>query len=219
MWICTCVTVPLSSWTPVSTSVWQASWLSPCMLSSMGLDSWRCSWRSSNSAGLYWCKGQLFNSLLPRQHGCHFADDTLKRIFFNEIVRISMNFSLKFVPKGPIHNIPALVQIMAWCRLGNKPLSEPMMVRLLTHIYVTRPQWVNSLAPGKFDWNFRHVVFKQILVIDGWSISCEIALIWMSLDFTDDQSTLVQVMAWWHQATSYHLSQCWPRSLVTIWRH
>ena len=70
-----------------------------------------------------------------------------------------------------------------------------------------------SLAPGKFEWIFRHVIFKQILVIDGWGISCEIALIWMSLGFTDDQSTLVQVMAWCHQATSHYLSQCWPRSL------
>ena len=34
--------------------------------------------------------------------------------------------SLKIVPKGPIHNIPALVQIMAWRRLGDKPLSEPI---------------------------------------------------------------------------------------------
>ena len=58
----------------------------------------------------------------------------------------------------------------------------------------------NSLAPGKFEWNFRHVIFKQILAIDGWGISCEIALIWMSLDFINDQSTLVQVMAWCRQA-------------------
>ena len=43
--------------------------------------------------------------------------------------------------------------------------------------------------------------------------SHEIALMWMSLDFTDDQSTLVQVMAWCRQATSHYLSQCWPRSL------
>ena len=56
------------------------------------------------------------------------------------------------------------------------------------------------------------VIFKQILVIDGWGISCEIDIIWMSLDFTDDQSTLVQVMAWCRQATSHYLSQCWPRS-------
>ena len=75
---------------------------------------------------------------------------------------------------------------------------------------------VNSLAPGKFEWNFKyvHVIFRRILLIDGWGISCEIALIWMSLDFTDDQSTLVQVMAWCCQATSHYLSQCWPWALL-----
>ena len=72
----------------------------------------------------------------------------------------------------------------------------------------------NSLAPGKFEWNFRHVICKQILVIDGWGISCEITLLWMSLDFIDDQSTLVQVMAWCRPATSHYLSQCWPRFLL-----
>ena len=50
--------------------------------------------------------------------------------------------SLKFVPRGPINNMPALGQIMAWRRPGDKPLTEPMMVRLLTHVCVTRPQWV-----------------------------------------------------------------------------
>ena len=48
------------------------------------------------------------------------------------------------------------------------------------------PGLVNSLAPGKFEWNFRHAIFKQILVIDCWGISCEIALLWMSLDFIDN---------------------------------
>ena len=50
-------------------------------------------------------------------------------------------------------------------------------------------------------------------MIDGWYISFKIALIWMSLDFTDDQSTLVQVMSWCHQAPSHYLSQSSPRSL------
>ena len=71
----------------------------------------------------------------------------------------------------------------------------------------------NSLAPGKCEWNFRYVIFKQISVIDGWGISCEIALIWMSFDFADDRSTLVQVMVWCRQATSHYLSQCWHRSM------
>ena len=82
----------------------------------------------------------LVNTLRPRQHGRHFADDTFKRVFFNENVRISIKISLKFVPKGPINNNPAMVQIMAWRCSGDEPLSEPMMVRLPTHICVTRPQ-------------------------------------------------------------------------------
>ena len=40
---------------------------------------------------------------------------------------ILIKISLKFVPKGPINNIPAQVQIMAWRRPGDKPLSESMM--------------------------------------------------------------------------------------------
>ena len=60
----------------------------------------------------------------------HFADDTFKYIFLNENVIISAKMSLKFVPKGPINNISTLVQMMAWRRPGDKPLSEPMMARL-----------------------------------------------------------------------------------------
>ena len=89
------------------------------------------------------------NSLRPRQNGRFFADDTFKRIFLNENIRISTKNSLKFVPKGLINNIPALVLMMAWRRPGDKPLSEPMMVRSLTHICVTRPQWVNGKTYAK----------------------------------------------------------------------
>ena len=61
---------------------------------------------------------------------------------------------LKFVPKVRINNVPALVQIMSWRRPGDKPLSEPMMVSLLTHICVTRPQWVKvKCSTGKPVYN------------------------------------------------------------------
>ena len=88
----------------------------------------------------------IFNTLRPRQNGRHFADDPFKRIFLNATLRISIKISLNFVPKRPINNIPALVQIMAWRRPGDKPLSESTMVSLLT-----RPQCVNqSLCTGIF---------------------------------------------------------------------
>ena len=87
-------------------------------------------------------------------HGCWHIEAKTKWLPFhrqrfqmhclNENVKIWIQISLKFVLKGLITIIPALVWIMAWHRPGNKPLSELMMVKSLTHIYVTRPQWVND---------------------------------------------------------------------------
>ena len=51
-------------------------------------------------------------------------------------------------------------------------------------------------------------------MIHDWDISYEIAPWWLSLDLTDDKSTLVQVMAWCRQATSHYLNQCWPRPML-----
>ena len=51
----------------------------------------------------------LFNKLRPRRNGRHFADAIFKCIFLNENIWIPIKISLKFVPKGPIKNIPALV--------------------------------------------------------------------------------------------------------------
>ena len=84
--------------------------------------------------------GLIFDKI--KFHTC--PDDIFKCIFLNENVWISIEISLKFVPKGQINNNPALVQIMAWRRPGNKPLSETVMVSLLTHLCVTRPQWVKT---------------------------------------------------------------------------
>ena len=95
------------------------------------------------------------NTLRPRQNDRHFPDDIFKWVFLNENVWISINISLKFVPRGSINNIPTLVQVMAWRRPGDKPLSEPMMVELPTHICVTRPQWVKSNKLLNTRSNFR----------------------------------------------------------------
>ena len=51
------------------------------------------------------------------------ADDIFKCISLNENNRTTV----KFVPMSPINNKPALVQVMAWRRTGDKPFSEPML--------------------------------------------------------------------------------------------
>ena len=54
------------------------------------------------------------------------ADDIFKCIFLN---RIPIQISLKFNQGSPIDNKPALVQVMAWRRTGDKPLPELMLTQ------------------------------------------------------------------------------------------
>ena len=57
------------------------------------------------------------------------VDSIFKCIFLNENDKIPIQISLKLVPRSPIDNKPALVQVMAWRRTGDKPLPEPMMTQ------------------------------------------------------------------------------------------
>ena len=119
------------------------------------------------------------NTLRPRQNGHHFPDDIFQCIFLNENVWISIKISLNFVPKGPINNISALVQIMAWRRAGDKPLSEPMMVSLLTHT------WVKACCEKGSHVEIHHLGVPLFIMAasaqTNISYSCYIALIKMQI--------------------------------------
>ena len=106
------------------------------------------------------------NSSPPGQNGRHFADDIFKCLFVNEKFCIMIKISLKFVPKGPNDNNPALVKILAWRRIGDKPLSEPMPTQFTNAYMGHQGRWVNSKqchwwSSGKsvsmicwrFEWN------------------------------------------------------------------
>ena len=115
------------------------------------------------------------NTLRPRQNGRHFPDDIFKWVFWNENVWISINISLKFVPRGLINNIPTLVHVMAWRRPGNKPLSELMMVRLPTHTCVTRPQCVNVTIPTGTRRNNNAIMMSKRrteVILTSWWRNC-----------------------------------------------
>ena len=69
----------------------------------------------------------------------------------------------------------------------------------------------NSLTSERCHSNFKSMIFNLIIQKIDWA--CEIAFRWMAHNLTNKKSTLVQVMACCHQATSHCLSQCWPRSI------
>ena len=77
-----------------------------------------------------WIKSfAIVSQAIETETNCrHFAANILKCIFLNENVWNVLTISLKLVPKVQLNNIPSLVQIKAWCRSGDKPLSYSMMI-------------------------------------------------------------------------------------------
>ena len=121
----------------------------------------KCSW-SYRLQNTHYFRSRCdeLNTLKPRQNGRHFAEDTFKCVFLDKNILISINISLKCVPKGPINNIPAQIPIIAWRRPGDKPLSEPMMVSSLTYICVTRAHWIERTNP----WAIRTVIWCNVII-------------------------------------------------------
>ena len=132
------------------------------------------------------------NTLRLRQNGRHFPDDILKYIFVNENLWILIKISLMFVPKDPINNNPAVVQMMTWCHSGDKPLSDPMIISLQTHICVTPPQWVKPLV---FSYNLcNHSVWCYLP--DTLVVVTSLYLRWLTLQFyfTGNEAIMQKVM-------------------------
>ena len=74
----------------------------------------------------------------------------------------------------------------------------------MRHYFVQIPLPINSLAPGRFEWNFRlRKICTLILMMAEW----------ISLDFTDTKSRLFQVVAWRRQASNHYPRQCWSGSM------
>ena len=118
-----------------------------------------------------WIIKSHINTLRPRHNGRPFTDDVFKCISLNGNAWISLIISKKFVPNFPINNIPALVQKIVWRLSGDKPLSELIMVSILTHICVTRPKWVLN---NQYDyWSFpkSRLISLNKSVLEGLRIS------------------------------------------------
>ena len=71
------------------------------------------------------------------------ADDIFKLIFLNENSKILIEISPKFVPRSPIDNKLALVQVMACHQFGTKPLPEPVKTQFIDAYMRHRERWVN----------------------------------------------------------------------------
>ena len=113
------------------------------------------------------------NTLRPRKVAISFQRTFSNAFSWKKIYKFGLKFHWSFFLRVQLTMFHHwyLVQIMAWRRPGDKPLSEPMMVRLPTHICVTRPQWVKDIADelSCHEWkanypviNARHLIVYMI---------------------------------------------------------
>ena len=105
-----------------------------------------------------------------------FSDDTLKFILMNKNLWIETKIPLQFIPKGPINNIPAMVQIMACRRPGAKPLSKPMVVRLSTYICYSK----DAHSPQKYsqyDNQHSHGYYRQDYTNNHANVVCVVIIL------------------------------------------
>ena len=115
-------------------------------------------------------------SLRQKWNRRHLAD-IFKCIFLNEKILISIKLSLKFIRNGPINNIQALVQIMAWRRPGDNPLSEPM-----AHMS-------HSASMSSRDWIHDSIRVSEWLSFNGlsWTADSDVHVVHISrviIDYT-----------------------------------
>ena len=94
------------------------------------------------------------NTLRLGQNGCHFADNILKLILLNENVLISIKIPLKFVPRGPIKNIPALLQV----RLGDVQVTSQYL-----------NQWWSSLVMHLCITSFNQLIRNHLCCV--WNVA------------------------------------------------
>ena len=125
--------------------------------------------------------GLSVNKLRLRQNGHHVADGFLKFIMLYENYCILIKILPKFIPEGLINNDTSLVQIMAWRRSGAKPLSEPMMVSLLMHIYA-------SLGLNELNWLVPLVIILILII--------KILLFFWEKSFKNRQQATIWTTKW-----------------------
>ena len=121
--------------------------------------------------------------LRPRQNGRLFADDIFKGIFLNE------NFwllnKLKYVPKGLINNMAALVQIMAWRQTGDKTVSEAMLV-CCTDAYMRYSASMSLMKIGECSTMAAYLSWSMEIRITHWGRVTHICAVKLNIIGSDN---------------------------------
>ena len=128
---------------------------------------------------------------------------------------ISCKITLMWLSQDLTDDRSTLVQVMVWCHQATSHYLRPCWFRSVSPYDVTRPQWVNSLTPGRCGSNFGSVISEHTVQIKLIFLRCFLWC-WAQLNAARPPWwTLMQAMAWCCQATRHYLTQCWISSMTS----
>ena len=126
------------------------------------------------------------------------ADEILKCFFINEKYHIFIQISLRFIPKGPINNMPSMVQIMPWRHSDDNQLSDDSVVYWYIYIWNTQPWRIHTLWTDDAHYNG---VIMSVMAFQIVGVSIVYSIIYSGADQRKHQSStslaFVQGIHWW----------------------
>ena len=107
-----------------------------------------------------------FNSLVPGRLGCHFKTAIFNLVLLIGFFRSSDDYAPRWMPWDLTDDESTLGQVMVWCRQATSHYLSQCWPSSMSPYGVTRPQWVNSVAPRRCSCNLKSGIFKLISRID-----------------------------------------------------
>ena len=150
------------------------------------------------------------NSLvLGDMHG--FKNAIFNLVLLIGVFRSSYDDALTRMSQDLTNDKSTLVEVMACCHITWANV-DPYLCRYMASFFFLGHGELT--VPGNTGSGLKNVIFNLVLLVVVLRSAHDNIPTWMSKDLTDDKSTLVQVMACFHQVTSHYLSQGWPISLL-----
>ena len=116
----------------------------------------------------------------PGRFGCDFKNSN-----YVLLIGILYDNALRWMPQNITDDKSTLVQVIAWCRQATSHYLSQCWPKSLSPYNVTWPQWINPLAPGRGGSQFKTMNFKLVIQDNSFGAHCEIALMWMPQDLTN----------------------------------
>ena len=98
--------------------------------------------------------------------------DILRTTHSNGFTWNTVFISLNFFPKGPIENMSALVQVMAWRQTGHKPYLDWLWLSSFTYVCHLGPVFISDKTSYRtISWSIEVAKLGSWIIASFWNLT------------------------------------------------